>query len=706
VNSKIDRSKIEALAEKYIKRGKLLEAIAEYKKLLLQDEEDISVRNIIGDLYIKANQEDKAVEEFQKIASHYEEKGLSSKAIAIYKRISRLNPDDTDAVNRLAELYRNKGFISEAVTEYSKLAKKLRKSKKTKEIIRVYEELIKLNKNDFQSRLALADIYIEIESIDQAIEELNKVAEFKIRNNELKEAGKILNQAKTLKEDNPRTLENLIVLLKKENKRKEALYLVEEILKKDKDNLKVLYLLGNLHFEDKSLKEAEEIFLRIISIRPKEVEARVKLGKIYIQENHLDKAFELYEPLVDALMKKQKSDKAVGLLGLILASKEAHLPTLNKLASIFQTRNQLKNLELVCNVIFGEYRKNNLREKMLYVLAKLVNISPENEEYYLEYRKMKKELGILEEGISGIGDSSIQLGDIKDIVETGITKADLYIEQGLIRNAKRILENLRIRFPEELRIESKIEDLANVLSTIKTEEIPKRVERVSERETQLFGRTTDLSQNGLPSDLKEEPGEEKLTAADIFAETDIIPLVSQESGEKSYFDLTKKIEEELDAIKTSFNYQLRGDTTIVEKALSDIVSEFRKTLEEKVDKEDYESHYNLGIAFLEQGLLDEAIEECKLALGDKKLEIECFSVISFCHRKKKDFKEALKWIEDAQKLSEDNLPQSFALKYEEASIYEEMEDDQKALKMYNEIKKWNPEYRDVANKIKNLEKNP
>jgi len=36
VNSKIDRSKIDALAEKYIKRGKLLEAIAEYKKLLLR----------------------------------------------------------------------------------------------------------------------------------------------------------------------------------------------------------------------------------------------------------------------------------------------------------------------------------------------------------------------------------------------------------------------------------------------------------------------------------------------------------------------------------------------------------------------------------------------------------------------------------------------------------------------------------------------
>jgi len=705
VNPKIDKFKIETLAEKHIKKGRFLEAIAEYKKLLSQDEQDISVRNLIGDLYVKANQKDKAIEEFQKIASHYEEKGLTSKAIAIYKRIIRLDPDDMDSTGKLANLYRNQGFTSEAKTEYLKLAKKLKGSKKTKEGIRIYNELLRLNKNDVQSRLALAELYIEEESIDQAIKELNNAAELEIRNNELKEAEKILNQAITLKEDNPRTLENFIVLLKKENKRKEALALVEKILKKDKDNLKVLYLLGNLYFEDESLEKAEEIFSRIIAIRPKEVEAMVKLGKIYIKKNRLDEAFELYEPIVDALMKKQKPDKAVGLLGLILTSKKAHLPTLEKLASVFQTRNQANNLELVCNVILGEYRKNNLREKMLSVLAKLVNISPENEEYYLEYRKLKKELGILEEGVSEIGDSSIQQEDIKDLVETGIAKADLYIEQGLIRNAKRILENLRIRFPDEPRINRKIKDLASAFSTIKLEEIPERVEKVTERETKMFGETVDFSQEGFPSDLRKEAGEEKLTAADIFAETDIVPFVSQEGGEKKYFDLTEKIEEELSAIKTVLNYQLRGDTTIVEKALSDIVSEFRKALEEKVDKEDYESHYNLSIAFLEQGLLDEAIEECKLASVDKKLEVECYSVISFCYRKKRDFKEALKWIEAAQQISEDNLPQLFALKYEAASIYEEIKDVQKAIKMYKEIKKWNPEYRDVAKKIENLEKN-
>ena len=134
------------------------------------------------------------------------------------------------------------------------------------------------------------------------------------------------------------------------------------------------------------------------------------------------------------------------------------------------------------------------------------------------------------------------------------------------------------------------------------------------------------------------------------------------------------IENELEAIKTTYSFQIRGDTTVVEKALSDIVSEFRKALEDKVEKEDYESHYNLGIAFLEQGLFDEAIDECKLAANDKALEAECYSVISFCHRQKKEYREALKWLDKAQGLSEKNPDQSFALKYELATLYEEMND--------------------------------
>lgn len=703
MSAKTDRAKIESIAEKHIKKGRLDEAITEYRKLLSGEDQDISIRNILGDLYIKADNKTKAVEEFEKIAEYYENKNLYSKAIAIYKRIKRLVPDNMDSSKRLAELYRNQGFSSEAKTEYLNLAQNLSKTKKTKDAIVMYENLLKLDRSDMDSRLTLAELYTEENMVDQALEELNNVAEFKMRKNQLSEAGEILSRAKKLKEDHSRTITNLIDLYKRDNKKKKALDLVEEILQKDKENLKAMYILGNLHFEDKNLKEAEDIFSRIISIRPKEVEARVKLGRIYIQKGEFDQAFEQFEPLVDTLIRKQKEDKAIGLLGLLLAAQKAHLPTLEKLASVYKFKGQKKNFELVCKVMLDEYRKNNLREKMLSVLAELLNTFPENEEYYNESKHLKKDLGILEEGGEEEG-SSVQLEEAKNIVDATLAKADLYTDQGLIRNARRLLENLRIKFPDDIRIEQKIESLKRIATEVKVEEISNRVDKVTKRETQIFPSVSEISRDGK-SFLDESVGEEKLTSADIFAETDIVPIVSEEIGERNYFDLSERIVKELEAIKTTFNYQIKGDTTIVEKALSDIVSEFRKALDEKVDKEDFESHYNLGIAFLEQGLFDEAIDECKLAAEDKNLELECYSIISFCHRQKKDFKEAMEWIEKAQGITDKSSDQEFALKYELASLYEDIKDTKKALKIYNEVQNWNPDYRDVKERIKSLQNN-
>jgi len=92
--------------------------------------------------------------------------------------------------------------------------------------------------------------------LDQAVEELDEAAEFKMRQNAFQEAGKILEKARALKSDHSRTLENLIELFKSENKRKDALKLVNEILRKDKENLKALYLLANLCFEANDFKTA------------------------------------------------------------------------------------------------------------------------------------------------------------------------------------------------------------------------------------------------------------------------------------------------------------------------------------------------------------------------------------------------------------------------------------------------------------------
>jgi len=678
-----DREKIESLAKKHVKRGKINDAIAEYRKLLSGDEQDISIRAIIGDLFVKSGQKDKAVNEFHKIADFYEKRGLFSKAIAILKKASRLDPDNIKFSGKLADLYQDQGFASEAKSEYLKFAENLKKENKTKEAIQIYRKLLDMIPQDMDIRIDLAELYKKEGQIEQAADELNNVAEHKIKKDDLDAAQKILSNARKLNEDSPRTLINIVKIFKQKDKKEEALELINKILKKDEGNIEALNLLGNLYLDEKKYKEAD-------------VEASINLGRIFIQKGKLDEAYKVYEPLVDTLIRKSKEDKAVGLLGLILAEKKAHIPSLEKLASLFRTKAQKDNLEIVNQVILVEYKKLNLKEKMLIVLRELVDTFPENEGYYYEYKNLRKELGEVDDDISK-EKADLSVSEVKELINATLAKVNLYIEQGLIRNAKRILEDLRLRFPNETKINEKIEEIKDVSSKIRGDEITERIGRVTEKESQIVDKIPDTSKVG-------EAQEDKISSADVFAETDIIPIGPYESGEREYFDLSTIISEEAEAINSIINYQIRGDTTIVEKALSDIVSDFRNALEEKVDKDNYESHYNLGIAFLEQELFDEAIEECKLSARSKELVVDSYSIISLCHSKKKDFKEALDWIEKAMKLAENDSSQSLALKYEQGSLYEAMNKGQKALKAFQEVKKLNAEYRDVKTRIKTLEK--
>jgi len=696
MNQKKDRVRIEALAEKYIKKEKYEEAIIEYQKLLSGDEQDVQLWNIIGDLFIKANKKDKAVGEFKKIAAHFEERGIFTKSIAIYKRISRLAPDDVATLKKLADLYCERGFVSEAKTEYSNLAQKLTKKNKPDEAIETYIKLLKLDSDDVESRLNLAEIFIQGKQVDKAVEELNEAAEFKMRMNSLKEADEILKKARSLNKDHPRTLENMIDLFKGENKKKEALKLVNEVLRKDKENLKALYLLGDLCFEDTELKKAEEIFKKILTIQPKEVEARVRLGRIHIKNKKYDNAFDLYQPLVNTLVKKHKEDKAIGLLGLILMAQKDHLLSLEKLANIYKEKKQNKSYEIVARRLQKKYKKKKMAGKMASLEEEIAGIMPqkkidkpiplevfaETEEPEASEPEPTKPETVEPEPV--IPKEAAETAD--EMIAINLEKADQFIQQGLTENARGILEELKANSPNDERVNEKIKELNAHASQVKEGEMVELIEKISEKDPELF------------------EGGEKLTSAEIFADTDIVPLVSQEIGEKRYFDLSHQLEDELEAIRHIFYQQTRGDTTVVEKELSAIVSDFKIKVDEKIGTVDLEARYNLGIAYLEQDLLGDAIKEFTLASKDEKWELESFTNLGECYKRQNDFSEAIKWYEKAMKLVGADSIQAYALKYEIASLYEAKKDSDKALQLFGEVLEWNPEYGDVTTRIKSIEK--
>ena len=700
MNPKIDRMKVMELAEKHVRAGRLEDAIAEYRKLLEGEALDLSLNNTIGDLYLQLNQPDRAVAAFKVAAGDYENRGQYSQALAIYKKISKFKPDDADAALKMGEMYERQDFAAEAKAEYLRAAARLKREKKIKELIALYERLVKLDRQDPKLKLELADLYVQNRMLNEALETLNDVAEDWIAAEKYEEAGRLLVQARELKESFPRTVANLMEIFRKRGKRKEALSLVEDAVKRDKGNLELWGLLGGLHLEDQNFKKAEDIFDRIATEKPSDVNARVKLGRARIGLDKLDEALEAFEPLITSLLKKQKEDKAIGLLGLIAIHKRVHLPTLEKLASIYKAVGQKKRLEVVYRMILQEAREKGLKEKMMFVLSELVALCPEDKELGKEYKTLRRDFGF-------VGDRPASEADVvpvakkdEEAIQSGIATSELYLEQGLIRNAKRILENLRLQFMDDPRILEKLELIEKMETPgpVAEDELQERVGKAKAKEVRLSAAEPPRVTTRVVDD------DDKIVASEIFMDTGVLPEPPEKTVSFKYFDVRLQAVVELEMIEILIEQQSEGDMGAYEKDLTDILRAFRKAIAQRVDQDNYELHYNLGVAYLEQGLWEVAIDEFQIASHDNSRALDCFALIGQCYAQKGEFEEARRWVEKALSLAKDGDRPQFTLKYELACFYLETDDKDKALALFREVEKWDPSFRDLPKRLKSLTK--
>ena len=143
--------------------------------------------------------------------------------------------------------------------------------------------------------------------------------------------------------------------------------------------------------------------------------------------------------------------------------------------------------------------------------------------------------------------------------------------------------------------------------------------------------------------------------------------------------------------------------------LSQMFGELKQELEEEAvaGDEDPETHYNLGVAFKEMGLLDESIGElqkvCKsIDRGTPFTQVmQAYTWLAACFVEKGVPEAAVKWYEKALTIPSD-VESRTALHYDLASAFEASGDRPQALKHFMEVYGTNIDYRDVAERIKTL----
>jgi tetratricopeptide (TPR) repeat protein len=144
--------------------------------------------------------------------------------------------------------------------------------------------------------------------------------------------------------------------------------------------------------------------------------------------------------------------------------------------------------------------------------------------------------------------------------------------------------------------------------------------------------------------------------------------------------------------------------------LAEMFGELRQDLESgsSATDEDPETHYNLGIAFREMGLLDEAIGELQktcqaIDRGSSFPQVmQTYTWLAQCFLDKGVPEAAIRWYDKALHTKGVDEETRTALHYELASAYEASGDKASALKHFMEVYGRNIDYRDVAERIKPL----
>jgi tetratricopeptide (TPR) repeat protein len=120
----IDRGALLRNAEKLLRQGKLEAAIAEYLRVVEDQPHDWNSANALGDLYLRAGQSDRAVEQYVRIADSLSRDGFLSKAAALYKKILKIRPDDEHALLQAGEMAASQGVLIDARTFLNAVAKR------------------------------------------------------------------------------------------------------------------------------------------------------------------------------------------------------------------------------------------------------------------------------------------------------------------------------------------------------------------------------------------------------------------------------------------------------------------------------------------------------------------------------------------------------------------------------------------------------
>ncbi|MBI5548186.1 MAG: tetratricopeptide repeat protein [Deltaproteobacteria bacterium] len=235
-----------------------------------------------------------------------------------------------------------------------------------------------------------------------------------------------------------------------------------------------------------------------------------------------------------------------------------------------------------------------------------------------------------------------------------LDEASFFIEQGMLEEAREIVETVLLAYPS------------------------------SQRAKELLGRLEE-AESGASRTTDEQPLPEEPAATD------------------GAFDLASELaKEDLGALEDEPAIPATDDFQV---SVEDVFGEFKKGLKKVVKPEDVETHYDLGIAYKEMGLLEDAIgefEQASAAATGKKKENEALAMVGLCRAERSEWAESVEAFERALTLPQATPDISKAVHFELALTLERMGRAGESLHHFQKVQSLDSSFRNVGEAITRL----
>ncbi len=174
INDLKQRAYEQERSENFGRAIELYESVIDHRETEGLTHQDASVFLRIADLHLRRDQEEDAIEAFQRAGELYAREGLQPQAIAVYRRILRIAPEHTEALWNLAWLHAEMGVMAEArdyVGDYLQTVDMERDWVEAKDFLR---RLLDLS-GDVAIGLRLAELQEEAGRHDEALDVLERL---------------------------------------------------------------------------------------------------------------------------------------------------------------------------------------------------------------------------------------------------------------------------------------------------------------------------------------------------------------------------------------------------------------------------------------------------------------------------------------------------------------------------------------------------